>query len=431
MLIDNTWAEYEIIGTIMTGGNKYLQEVYEKLRPYHFTVNELRVAYEAMLNLDEQSKQITSATLLDVVPFTPEIKVKLARAAKAVVSPSAISNNADALIKRWKLAEAKRIAGCFGQDDFDDIDKYIAMYADMMNAVASSGEEENIKSWKSVLDDGKKRMFSPVGNNRIYTGFSQCDKILNGTDPTDFMLIAARPAVGKSAFKEQIIRYNAKQGKRILNISLEMPDFQLVERQTAAVGKINLTDIRNRVAAKGPEYDTEKEQIDLAIEQMESWNIDVWDNPSITPSKLRRIMRTRKYDIVFIDYAGLMEADGKHYNREQAVSSVSRAIRVACMDTRTPVVGLLQLNRNVEYRSNKRVVLADLRESGAWENDAVQVVGLSPYGDEDSGKILFEVLKNRSGECGMQILQFDGAHMTFYELEERYTEPKQKRGMDI
>lgn len=427
----NTWAEYEIIGTIMTHGNKYLYEVYGELKPYHFTIKELREAYEAMLTLDLNGVQITHATLLDKLEFTPEIKVKLVSAVKSVVSPSAIKHNANSLIKQWKLNEAKRIASCFGQDEFDDVNSYIHMYADMMNSVASIGDEENIKPWKKVVEQAKIDMFSPIPKSRIYTGFQRFDKMLNGTDATDFLLIAARPAVGKSAFKEQIIKYNAEQGKRILNISLEMPDFQLVERQTSAIAKINLTDIRNRVATKGSEYDTEKEKIEIAVEHMESWNIDVWDNPNITPSKLTRIMRTRKYDVVFIDYAGLMKADGKHFNREQEVASISRAVRIAAQGSRTPVVALLQLNRNVEYRSTKRVLLSDLRESGAWENDAVQVVALSPYGEESESKVLLEILKNRNSELGQVILNFDKPHMTFYELEERYEEPKQKRGMDI
>lgn len=433
-MADTVWCEYETVGAILIHGRKCLHQVIDILKPEYFTVYELSEAYREMLKMDAESKEITSGSLIGSLSgrLTPEMKVEIARAAKSVCSASVIRHNAKSIVDSWKMAQAMKVAAAFGQDEYEDTSKYIAMYADMLNAVAGFGDEAGVKSWRDVCARAKREMFSPVSEKRIFFGLPGFDRILGGSDPTDLVLIAARPAVGKTAFKEQFVRNLARKGKKILNVSLEMPDIQLAERQTSALSGISLSDIRNRVIVSGPGYDVEKEKIETAIDDMWDWDIDVYDTPNMTPNHLSRIVRLEKYDIAVIDYGGLMNADSRTQNRQEEMAAVSRGLRAIALGQKIQVIVLLQLNREVEHRASNRVLLSDLKETGQWEQDAVQVIGMSQYGEPEENKVLLEVLKNRNGECGTMILQFDKPRMRFYELEERYEEPKQKRarGMD-
>lgn len=426
--------EYEVIGAVLVHGRDCLHKISDVLKPEHLRNFELSEAYKAMLRLDIMGNEISPATVIRELGqlLTPEQKLEMATATQAVISIGALRDNAKAIADRWKFDKACEIATCFGQDTYDDVNQYIAMYADMLNSLAADGDHEGVKPWADVLTRAKKEMFQPISEERIRFGLPGLDRILGGTDPTDLMLIAARPAVGKTALKEQLIRNWAKQGKYVLNVSLEMPDQQIAERQTAALSGVSLSNIRDRIAAQAG-TDIEREKIEIAIDDMKDWKIDVWDNPSLTPSRLSRIVRMKRYDIVVVDYGGLLQPDNARQNRVEEMSQVSRAMRALALGQRIQVVVLLQLNRQVEGRSSKRVLLSDLRETGQWEQDGSQVVGMSPYGDPEGGKVLLEVLKNRNGPCGTQIVAFDKPQMTFMELEERYVESQAKltRGMDV
>lgn len=426
------FAESELVGTILTHHNKMLYEVSAILRPEYFSIPEMQQAYAAFMEMDAAGTTITPGSLMTHLGgnLTSDMKVAIVQACESVISPSGIKNNAKAIFDRWKLKEAQQVALDFIYDDCNDINQHIYNCSDKLTAIAGNGDEDDIKPWRQVVSDAKEKMFQPISERRLYFGMSGCDYIVGGVDPTDYIIIAARPAIGKSSYAAQIVRSFAKRGKKILLVSLEMPGQQLVERMTTAVSDIDMDAIRNRVASRGAEADIEREQIEIAAETMEGWKIDLHDKGRMTPAQLLRLVKIRRYDAVVIDHIGLMTPDGKTNTREQEVSTISRALRALAMNCQIQVFALCQLNRAVEGRSSKRVMLSDLRDSGSLEQDATHVIGLSPTEDD---KILFEVLKNRNGRLGTQLLRFDKPHMTFHELEEKYSEPERRkmRGMEV
>ena len=420
----NNRCEYELIGTLMEHGRACLHDVMDVVRPDYFEVFELSEIYRAMLTLDREQKEITHGAIISKFPgvmLTAELKVTLSHAVQQACNPQTARNNAVWILETWKFKKAKEICGFFGGDSFDDISRYIAGTAEMLMAVAGFGDDSKVKSWRQVLKEAKEEAFAPADeSNRIRMGLPGFDKLLGAIKPTDMALIAARPAIGKTALKEHIVRHLARQGKRILNVSLEMPGAQIGQRQLSAESGISLSDFRDGALSK-------KEQIEAAERNMQDWDIDVFDSSSMTPNKLQRIVQMKRYDVVFVDYGGLLQPDGKTANRQEEMASVSRALRGIAMGCKIPIVVLLQLNREIEKRSSGRVLLSDLKETGQWEADATHVVGMSKL-EEDN--ILLEILKNRNGPCGTQIVRFDKPRMRFVELEERYVEPQKWRGMD-
>lgn len=421
----NDFRDLAVLRTIEERGAKALHAI-PFLLPEHFERHEHAELFRVIVDLDRAGREITSSAI--TAKIDPQLRGALVEIVETLPLPNskALVESARDILDGWKMRQARTIAASFGFDEYTSVNDYITMYAEMLQAVADCGDSEGVKKWAAVLQEAKKEMFSPVSPNRLKLGFANLDRMLNGVDPTDFLLLAARPAVGKSAFKEQIVRNMARGGKKILNVSLEMPDIQLAERQTAALSGISLSDLRSRVAAQEGS-DIEREKIEIAMEEMQPWKIDVYDSPKLNPSTLQRLVKRGRYDVVVVDYGGLMQSDAKTENRVQEMSAVSRALRGIALGCKVQMITLLQIGREAEMRTTNRLLMRDLKETGQWEQDATHIIGMSPLEDD---KVLLEILKNRHGECGTQVMRFDKPRMDFRELEERYEEPKRKlRGM--
>lgn len=274
------------------------------------------------------------------------------------------------------------------------------------------------------LDALSKDVASSKG---IKTGFHGIDNLLNGLHKSDLIILAARPAVGKTSFAMNVVSNVALQGYSCAVFSLEMSKAQLVQRMVCSVAGVNMEH-----AKKGLMNKAEWVKIARARELLSNSKIYIDDSALITPqqvlSKCRRLKSKVGLDLVMIDYVQLMNSEGskKDANRQQEISEISRYLKIMAKELNVPVIALSQLSRAVEQRKG-RPQLSDLRESGAIEQDAdiVMFIHRPDKGATEKeiaeGKVqpnVAEILieKHRNGSTGVVKLYFKGSSTTFVNL---------------
>lgn len=237
------------------------------------------------------------------------------------------------------------------------------------------------------------------------TGFIDLDNQLSGLQPSDFILIAARPSVGKTAFVLNVTEHMAlKKNIPVAIFSLEMSEEQLISRVIAQHSMVDSTKMR-----VGNLNDTEWGKIMETSDLIANAGIYIDATPGISIGELRSKCRKLKIEkdiqIIIIDYLQLMSGSGKSASREQEISEISRSLKAIARELNVPVVALSQLNRAVESRPDKKPIMADLRESGSIEQDADVIMLLSrKYNEEekieDRNTIIVNVAKQRRGPIG-------------------------------
>ena len=260
------------------------------------------------------------------------------------------------------------------------------------------------------------------------TGLRDLDAKINGLNNSDLLLVAARPAMGKSAFALNIgLNVSKKYNKTVAIFNLEMSREQLVMRLLA-----NEAFIDSKKLATGKLSEEEWSKLCLASASLSQADIRIDDNPSITVAEMNaKCRRLDNLGLVIIDYLQLMQGSGYGKgagdNRVQVVGEISRALKIMAKELNVPVLCLSQLSRAVESRTDKRPILSDLRESGAIEQDADSVMFL--YRDEyynenseDKGVAECIVSKNRHGEVGTVKLQWIPQYQTFTDREWKHAE---------
>ena len=255
------------------------------------------------------------------------------------------------------------------------------------------------------------------------TGWTDIDKITSGFHENELIIVAARPAMGKTVFACNLAAYIATHtDKSVALFNLEMGAEQLAQRFIASLGQIDQTKLRT-----GRLDNNDWKRVTEAVSQLENANIFMDDTPGITigeiRSKCRRLAASEKgLGIIIIDYLQLISSGGKYgANRQQEVSDISRALKTLAMELKVPVVALAQLSRAVEQREDKRPIMSDLRESGSIEQDADIVSFLyredyySKQARDDSKTSLSEFIigKHRSGPTATIELLFKRNTATF------------------
>ncbi len=266
-----------------------------------------------------------------------------------------------------------------------------------------------------ILQDLYQRKDKLTG---LTTGFIDLDRKINGLQKTDLILIAARPAMGKTAFSLNIAQNAAIKGNASVALfNLEMSKEQLIQRMISATSHVELNKLKN-----GNIDDEEWPKITTGMSVLQNTNIYIDDSPGITAvelrSKCRRLKVEKGLDLVLIDYLQLMEGDGRTESRQQEISKISRSLKVLAKELKCPVIALSQLSRAVEQRSDHRPMLSDLRESGAIEQDADLVMFLyrdDYYNPDSEQKNITEVIiaKHRHGEVGTIPLTWFGQYQLF------------------
>ena len=259
----------------------------------------------------------------------------------------------------------------------------------------------------------------------ISTGYCEFDKITNGLQKSDLILLAARPGVGKTSFAMNIATNAAlNSGKKVAIFDLEMSKLQLIQRTISSVAKVNLSKVLS-----GELNQEEWKRIWTAERVLAESSIYLDDSPMTTPldiiSKCRKLKMTEGLDLVVIDYLQLMKASNRtdSGNRVQEISEITRMLKVAAKDLNIPIILLSQLSRLVEQREDHRPILSDLRESGSIEQDADIVLFLynpENYNDvittDEPGTVHLIIAKHRSGATGEVKLRWVKEITTFENL---------------
>lgn len=241
------------------------------------------------------------------------------------------------------------------------------------------------------------------GITGIPTGFVDFDRLTAGLHPSDFIIIAARPSMGKTAFALNIAAHVAlHQDKHVALFSLEMSDEQITERILCAEGAVDSQKLR-----VGELNKDDWDRMLCTAEMLGGENLQVDDTPEITAAALRQKARKIKsqhgLDLIIIDYLQLMEGSkGKTENRQQEIAEISRSLKALARELNVPVIALSQLSRAVETRQDKRPMLSDLRESGSLEQDADIVAFLyrdDYYNPDSQNKNITDLIiaKHRNG----------------------------------
>ena len=261
----------------------------------------------------------------------------------------------------------------------------------------------------------------------LSTGLRDLDTKINGLNKSDLLLVAARPAMGKSAFALNIaVNVAKKYNKTVAIFNLEMSREQLAMRLLASESFIEMQKL-----ATGKLNEDEWGKLCMASVALSQTDIRIDDNPSVTVADINaKCRRLDNLGLVVIDYLQLMQGSGygkNSENRVTVVGEISRSLKIMAKELNIPVVCLSQLSRAVESRTDKRPILSDLRESGAIEQDADSVMFL--YRDEyynenteDKGLAECIVAKNRHGETGTVKLQWFGPYQTFSDREWKHAE---------
>ena len=296
-------------------------------------------------------------------------------------------------------------------------------------SIASAKDTKTFSSIKELLLNAfqrvKKLHESKGGLTRLSTGFRDLDKLTYGLTPSDFIIVAARSSMGKTAFALNIATHVAlRQQKSVAFFSLEMSEEQLTQRLLCAG-----TGIDSGRMQTGNLEDGDWDRMIKAGDRLSQAQLHIDDTASISVmelrTKARRLKADQGLDLIVIDYLQLMQgkSESRDGNRQQEISGISRSLKALARELKIPVIALSQLSRSVESRPVKKPLMSDLRESGSLEQDAdlVMLLYREDYYEEDTpDKNIAEVIvaKHRNGPVGTVRLFFQKEFTRFMELVE-------------
>jgi replicative DNA helicase len=277
-----------------------------------------------------------------------------------------------------------------------------------------------IKSLLATAVDKIETLFEQEGNiTGASTGFADFDEMTSGLQPSDLIIVAGRPSMGKTTIAMNMAENIAIKGdKPVAVFSMEMPGDSLAMRMMSSLGRIDQHKVRT-----GKLDDDEWPRLTSAINLLAETKLFIDDTPALTPtevrSRARRLVREHgSLGLIVIDYLQLMQSPASGDNRVQQISDISRGLKALAKELNVPVIALSQLNRNLEQRPNKRPVMSDLRESGGIEQDADLIVFVyrdEVYNPDSPDKGIAEIIigKQRNGPIGTVRLTFLGQYTRF------------------
>ena len=423
-------AEESVIGAVLLSEDA-VTEVMDKIHPEDFYVPAHQAIYESMRELFDTSQAIDAVTVSESLRRKGELEKiggiqYLTRLVDIVPSTSNVVFYAGIVEDHAKRRELIRAGSSVTEYAFN-IDDEIASVLDRAEQAVLGVAEK--RSSQTLLEIGP--MFSDVlehiemleqqGSEMtgLATGFVDLDKKLAGLQKANLVVIAGRPAMGKSSLAMNIATNAAAAGEPVALFSLEMSKEEIVQRILSSVGKVDSMKLRS--GQLGPLW----QRVVDAAGRMYQAPIYVDDSPIVTitdiRAKCRRLKRKRGLSLVVVDYIQLMEASG-HENRQQEISQITRNLKNLARELEVPIVAMSQLNRSLESREDKRPRLADLRESGSIEQDADVVMFIyrheyyHPEDQEKKGIAEVIVAKHRAGSTGPVEMTFQPEFTRFANL---------------
>ena len=435
-----TDLEEAVLGAIMLEKDA-LAAIIDVIRPDAFYKEAHQIIYQSITRLFAKTEPIDILTVTNELKFTGELEAAggpfyLAQLTNRVASSANTEFHARIILQKFIQRELIRISSEIIRDAYEDTTDVFSLLDKAENQLFSVGENNmrrNYLDMHSLVRDAVKQIEAArnqTGNfNGVASGFTELDRVTAGWQPSDLIIIAARPGMGKTAFVLTIARNAAVDFKHPIAVfSLEMSSIQLVTRLISAEAQLPGDKLR-----KGNLENYEWEQLNARINTLISAPLFIDDTPSLSifelRAKCRRLKAQHNIQMVIIDYIQLMSAgtDRHSGNREQEISTISRSLKSLAKELNIPVIALSQLNRSVENRPNKKPLLSDLRESGAIEQDADMVLFIyrpeyyNQNQDESGASLLghaeISIAKHRNGALKDIPLRFISKYAKFTDPE--------------
>lgn len=435
----NIEAEQSVLGSILLH-DKSFGNVLEILKPDDFYLENHKIIFDAMLDLFEKNEPQDILTLTNLLGEQNSLEkvggaAYLARLTSIVPVTSNIGSYAKiirnkSILRRLIEVNTDIASRCY--EEQGEIDQLVDRAEQAIFDIAGSKSNSSFSSIKSIVPAAFDKINEIFNRKELITGvpsgFTDLDKMTAGLQPSDLIILAARPSMGKTT-----LAMNIAQNAALFNnvgvavFSLEMSKEQLVMRLLASVGRIDSQRIRTgRLEAE--DFD----KLNRAVGQLSTAPIYIDDTAGISilemRAKVRRLAAQHDIGLIVVDYLQLMSGRTSE-NRTQEISEISRSLKALAKEHKVPVVALSQLNRSLESRTDKRPMMSDLRESGAIEQDADVIMFI--YRDEvynksednpNRGKAEVIIGKQRNGPTGFVELSFLNQYTLFENLSLHHDE---------
>jgi len=430
----NIDAEESIISAILLD-NYTLLNVLDILAPEHFYRTAHQKIFAAITEMSHKGEPIDLVTLANALKNNNQLDeiggaVYLAKLmdtapipANAVQYAKIIRDNAS--LRRMIKAASDISSRCF--DNSAEVDDIIDYAESALLEIAENKSKPSYYHLSTAIDTNIDALVERRGNKAIVSGvssgFKKLDALTSGFQPSDLIILAARPGMGKTALSLNIARNIAVEADvPVLFFSLEMSKEQLSMRLLCAEARIDSSNVRSGFIS-----DNEWTQLTDAAGVLSEAPIYLDDSSELTSldikTKARRLKLEKNIGLIVIDYLQLMKARSSKDRRDLEISEMSRSLKSLAKELQIPIIALSQLNRMLEQRNDKRPQLSDLRESGALEQDADLVIFIyrdevynKTEGAEKKGIAEVHIAKHRNGPTGMAPLRFFDAYTRFENL---------------
>ena len=434
-------AEQSVLGGLMMSNNAW-DVVADKIKASDFYRPEHQIIFEVMAALANDLQPLDVVTLAEAlqsrklaervggIGYLAELSTETPSAANVVAYADIVRERA---ILRQLINAGTGIAESAFQPEGRPSDELLDAAMKAVFDIAESGlQDDGPQQVEPLLQGAFERVDvlskNPNAFTGLETGFADLDRLTNGLQDSDFIVIAGRPSMGKTALAVNIAEHAVMQAEdnddAVLIFSMEQPAEQLVMRLLSSLGRID----QNRLRTGKLDAD-DWPRLEWAVNQLKQKPLYIDDAGGLTPStvrmRARRVARTARgrLKLIVVDYMQLMRSDGESENRTLEMSEISRTLKSIAREFRCPLVALSQLNRAVDNREDKHPRMSDLRESGAIEQDADLILFI--YRDdhynkdsENKGVAEIEIGKQRNGPTGMVKMRFF-EELTKFELLDR------------
>lgn len=396
--------------------------------PEVFYVDANRKIYQAMLTLYRSGAPIDLLTVTEQLRKQDELEIiggayYLTNLTENIVSGAHVENHCKIVFEKFIQREIIRICGEAIGTAYEDSTDAFSLLDIVQNEFSDLGNVTN-EAPISIHDiatqevrDVHSRIEMDISFTGIPTGFPTLDKATGGWQDTDLIIIAARPAVGKTAFVLNIAMNAAQVLEREINVaffSLEMSKKQIGKRSLSAKSGVDLSKIYRDVLSLSQD---EIGKLEQSASDFKNCRMFVNDRAAVNPAYVRRVSnelkRKKGLDMIIVDYLQIMTANGGKQNREREIASISSDLKAIAKDLNVPVIALSQLNRDGDGKPE----LKHLRESGAIEQDADLIAFLYSDGDEVDARIIFKIAKHRNGAIEDIPFRFEKTKQRFYDIK--------------
>ncbi len=428
-------AEQSVLGGLMLDNNAW-DAVAEVVIEQDFYRHDHRMIFKVMTKLAEASEPLDVITLSEALSRLNQLEgvggmAYLGELANNTPSVSNIRAYAEIVRERSVLRQLIGVAGEIADDAFhtegrhsneilDDAERKVFQIAETRPQLSGPRIVKTIMA--ETINRIGELFHSDNAITGLSTGFTELDKLTAGLQPSDLVIVAGRPSMGKTTFALNLVEHAVMSvDQPVLVFSMEMPGESLMMRMMSSLGRIDQTKIRT-----GQLDDDDWPRLTSATTLLSDKLLFIDDSASLSPtevrSRARRIAREHgQIGLIMVDYLQLMQVKEKSENRVGEISEISRSLKALAKELNVPVVALSQLNRSLEQRQNRRPVMSDLRESGAIEQDADLIAFIyrdEVYNEESQDKGIAEIIigKQRNGPIGTCRLAFIGKYTKFEDL---------------